>query len=293
MMQMPDGRMIVRSPSSRPSLPRARDRSVGRSIGRAIALAAADCSRVDGRRSLFFFFRAHHRADPPRASSSSPRSNLKSCSSARARTRPRGKGSSSRTSTRAWRSWTPSARRWRVQPPPRLARSRAILDVCLPPSAAIVPLTSLSRDPQGPRGLDKLVHDDKGVTTISNDGATIMKVRREAPISRASRVDAPTDVFRISHASLPPAAASRLAARAFSSDRPTLTSPSSSPSHAAASRHRPPRGEEPRGHREIARLGGARVASRDLSTIHPPRSRAVDRRPLRPSFKKKTEPPTE
>ena len=30
---------------------------------------------------------------------------------------------------------------------------------------------------QGPRGLDKLVHDDKGVTTISNDGATIMKVR--------------------------------------------------------------------------------------------------------------------
>jgi hypothetical protein len=25
--------------------------------------------------------------------------------------------------------------------------------------------------------LDKLVHDDKGVTTISNDGATIMKVR--------------------------------------------------------------------------------------------------------------------
>ena len=58
---------------------------------------------------------------------------------------------------------------------------------CLPPSAAIVPLTSLSRDPQGPRGLDKLVHDDKGVTTISNDGATIMKVRREAPISRATR----------------------------------------------------------------------------------------------------------
>jgi hypothetical protein len=27
--------------------------------------------------------------------------------------------------------------------------------------------------------LDKLVHDDKGVTTISNDGATIMKVRDE------------------------------------------------------------------------------------------------------------------
>jgi hypothetical protein len=117
MMQMPDGRMIVRSPSSRPSLPRARDRSVGLSIGRAIALAAADCSRVDGRRSLFFFFRVHHRADPPRASSSSPRSNLKSCSSARARTRPRGKGSSSRTSTRAWRSWTPSAPPWCASPP--------------------------------------------------------------------------------------------------------------------------------------------------------------------------------
>lgn len=27
--------------------------------------------------------------------------------------------------------------------------------------------------------MDKLVHDDKGVTTISNDGATIMKVRDE------------------------------------------------------------------------------------------------------------------
>ena len=30
--------------------------------------------------------------------------------------------------------------------------------------------------PQGPRGLDKLVHDDRGTTTISNDGATIMKL---------------------------------------------------------------------------------------------------------------------
>lgn len=28
----------------------------------------------------------------------------------------------------------------------------------------------------GPRGMDKLVHDDKGNTTISNDGATIMKL---------------------------------------------------------------------------------------------------------------------
>uniref|UniRef100_A0ACD5YI45 Uncharacterized protein n=1 Tax=Avena sativa TaxID=4498 RepID=A0ACD5YI45_AVESA len=28
----------------------------------------------------------------------------------------------------------------------------------------------------GPRGMDKLIHDDKGVTTISNDGATIMRL---------------------------------------------------------------------------------------------------------------------
>ncbi|GAB4845277.1 T-complex protein 1 subunit eta [Ancistrocladus abbreviatus] len=28
----------------------------------------------------------------------------------------------------------------------------------------------------GPRGMDKLIHDDKGKTTISNDGATIMKL---------------------------------------------------------------------------------------------------------------------
>ena len=28
----------------------------------------------------------------------------------------------------------------------------------------------------GPRGMDKLIHDDKGNTTISNDGATIMKL---------------------------------------------------------------------------------------------------------------------
>jgi T-complex protein 1 subunit eta len=28
----------------------------------------------------------------------------------------------------------------------------------------------------GPRGMDKLIHDDKGTTTISNDGATIMKL---------------------------------------------------------------------------------------------------------------------
>jgi T-complex protein 1 subunit eta len=28
----------------------------------------------------------------------------------------------------------------------------------------------------GPRGMDKLFHDDKGTTTISNDGATIIKL---------------------------------------------------------------------------------------------------------------------
>ena len=28
----------------------------------------------------------------------------------------------------------------------------------------------------GPRGMDKLLHDANGVTTISNDGATIMKL---------------------------------------------------------------------------------------------------------------------
>ena len=34
-----------------------------------------------------------------------------------------------------------------------------------------------ARRAQGPLGMDKLVHDARG-TTISNDGATIMKVRR-------------------------------------------------------------------------------------------------------------------
>lgn len=43
----------------------------------------------------------------------------------------------------------------------------------------VFPLTTHRPIAQGPRGLDKLVHDDKGVTTISNDGATIMKVRDE------------------------------------------------------------------------------------------------------------------
>ncbi|KAG0489954.1 hypothetical protein HPP92_006817 [Vanilla planifolia] len=32
------------------------------------------------------------------------------------------------------------------------------------------------RSTLGPRGMDKLIHDDKGNTTISNDGATIMKL---------------------------------------------------------------------------------------------------------------------
>lgn len=32
------------------------------------------------------------------------------------------------------------------------------------------------RSTLGPRGMDKLIHDDKGTTTISNDGATIMKL---------------------------------------------------------------------------------------------------------------------
>ena len=36
------------------------------------------------------------------------------------------------------------------------------------------------RPRQGPRGMDKLVHDSRGMTTISNDGATIMKVRLPA-----------------------------------------------------------------------------------------------------------------
>lgn len=32
------------------------------------------------------------------------------------------------------------------------------------------------RSTLGPRGMDKLIHDEKGNTTISNDGATIMKL---------------------------------------------------------------------------------------------------------------------
>lgn len=32
------------------------------------------------------------------------------------------------------------------------------------------------RSTLGPRGMDKLIHDDKGNVTISNDGATIMKL---------------------------------------------------------------------------------------------------------------------
>ncbi|KAI8466230.1 MAG: chaperonin complex component [Monoraphidium minutum] len=37
-------------------------------------------------------------------------------------------------------------------------------------------LTDTVRTTLGPRGMDKLIHDDKGNVTISNDGATIMKL---------------------------------------------------------------------------------------------------------------------
>ena len=49
---------------------------------------------------------------------------------------------------------------------------------------------------QGPRGLDKLVHDDKGVTTISNDGATIMKVRAHARDRHPARSRADAQISR-------------------------------------------------------------------------------------------------
>lgn len=37
-------------------------------------------------------------------------------------------------------------------------------------------VSDVVRTTLGARGMDKLVHDDKGSTTISNDGATIMKL---------------------------------------------------------------------------------------------------------------------
>jgi hypothetical protein len=40
---------------------------------------------------------------------------------------------------------------------------------------ACIAVVDVVRTTLGPRGMDKLVHDDKG-TTISNDGATIMKL---------------------------------------------------------------------------------------------------------------------
>lgn len=41
---------------------------------------------------------------------------------------------------------------------------------------ACVAVVDAVRTTLGPRGMDKLVHDDKGTTTISNDGATIMRL---------------------------------------------------------------------------------------------------------------------
>ncbi|XP_057538965.1 auxin-binding protein T85-like isoform X2 [Amaranthus tricolor] len=37
-------------------------------------------------------------------------------------------------------------------------------------------IADVVRTTLGPRGMDKLIHDDKGNTTLSNDGATIMKL---------------------------------------------------------------------------------------------------------------------
>ncbi|KAF9608602.1 hypothetical protein IFM89_010087 [Coptis chinensis] len=37
-------------------------------------------------------------------------------------------------------------------------------------------IANVVRTTLGPRGMDKLIHDDKGNATISNDGATIMKL---------------------------------------------------------------------------------------------------------------------
>ena len=37
-------------------------------------------------------------------------------------------------------------------------------------------IVDVVRTTLGPRGMDKLIHDDNGQVTISNDGATIMKL---------------------------------------------------------------------------------------------------------------------
>lgn len=42
---------------------------------------------------------------------------------------------------------------------------------------ACVAVVDAIRTTLGPRGMDKMVYDDKGNNTISNDGATILKVR--------------------------------------------------------------------------------------------------------------------
>ena len=41
---------------------------------------------------------------------------------------------------------------------------------------ACTAVADVVRTTLGPRGMDKLIHDDKGSVTISNDGATIMKL---------------------------------------------------------------------------------------------------------------------
>lgn len=41
---------------------------------------------------------------------------------------------------------------------------------------ACTAVADVVRSTLGPRGMDKLIHDDKGTVTISNDGATIMKL---------------------------------------------------------------------------------------------------------------------
>ena len=41
---------------------------------------------------------------------------------------------------------------------------------------ACTAVADIVRTTLGPRGMDKLIHDDKGGVTISNDGATIMRL---------------------------------------------------------------------------------------------------------------------
>lgn len=43
-------------------------------------------------------------------------------------------------------------------------------------SYAVTAVGDVVRTTLGPRGMDKLIHDDKGSVIISNDGATIMKL---------------------------------------------------------------------------------------------------------------------